>query len=85
MFDKRANATYIGVTNDLSRRVAQHKSGEIPGYSSKYKTYKLGYLQTFNDIADAIKREKQLKAWKRIWKYRLIETINPEWKDLSDD
>lgn len=84
MFNERAAATYIGVTNDLSRRIMQHKSGEIPGYSAKHETYKLGYYETFNDIDDAIKREKQLKAWKRAWKYRLIETMNPDWKDLFD-
>ena len=84
MFNERAKATYIGMTNDLSRRIAQHKSSEIPGYSAEHHTDKLGYFETFNDVNDAIKREKQLKEWKRAWKYRLIETMNPNWEDLSE-
>ena len=84
MFNERAGATYIGVTNDLSRRVAQHKSGEIPGYCKRKKTNKLAYFETYNDIDAAIAREKALKEWKRAWKFRLIETKNPDWKDLSE-
>ncbi|MCL1902082.1 MAG: GIY-YIG nuclease family protein [Alphaproteobacteria bacterium] len=84
LFNERAKATYIGVTNDLSSRLLQHRSGEIKGYTQEKKTYKLGYFETHSDINDAIKREKQLKEWKRAWKYRLIETMNPDWIDLSE-
>jgi len=84
MFNERAKATYIGVTNDLSRRVAQHKNGESLGYCKRKKTNKLAYFEVYNDINVAIAREKALKEWKRAWKFRLIETMNPEWKDLSE-
>ncbi len=83
LFNERAQATYIGVTNDLERRVIEHKSGTIPGYSKRHKTYKLGYFEHYHDIDTAIAREKQLKKWKRYWKYQLIETMNPDWNDLA--
>jgi len=84
MFNERAKATYIGVTNNLRRRADQHKSGEIPGYSRDKKTNKLGYFEMYNDIEVAIAREKAIKEWHRAWKYRLIETMNPEWQDLAE-
>ena len=62
----------------------EHKHELIKGYTAEKHIHKLGYYETFNDIDDAIIREKQLKEWHRAWKYRLIETLNPEWKDLSD-
>ena len=84
MFNERAKATYIGVTNNLRRRIDQHKSNEIPGYSKDHKTDKLAYFETYSDIDVAIAREKALKKWKRSWKFRMIETMNPEWIDLSE-
>lgn len=85
MFNNRAKATYIGVTGDLIKRVYQHKQGKFSdSYTSKYNTNKLGYFEVYNEITDAIHREKQLKKWKRAWKYRLIETMNPNWLDLSE-
>ncbi len=76
---------YIGVTNDLHRRVFEHKSKKIKGFTYKFNCNKLVYLEEFNHIEEAIKREKQLKNWKREWKNDLITKMNPEWKDLSTD
>ncbi len=79
-----SNSTiYIGVTNDIKRRVAEHKSGMIPGFSQKYKTKKLVYFELTHDINLAIGREKQLKKWSRRKKDCLINSMNPEWIDLS--
>ena len=82
---KRNGTLYIGVTNDLIRRTLEHKSDQIPGFSKKYKTHRLVYYEIFNDPENAIVREKQLKRWKRLWKLKLIEQINPEWNDLFDE
>jgi len=74
---------YIGVTNDLDRRVLEHKTGLLPGFSSRYKTKKLVYFEFFSDVRAAIAREKELKGWLRKRKIALIESINPQWQDLS--
>jgi putative endonuclease len=74
---------YIGVTSDLKRRIAEHKQGLIPGFTQKYKVAELVYFEEFADIRDAIRREKQLKGWKRERKIQLIETDNKDWRDLS--
>lgn len=76
---------YIGVTNDLTRRVSEHKSKCIKGFTSTYSLSKLVYYENFNDIRQAIAREKQLKKWSRAKKDNLIETMNPFWKDLHDE
>jgi putative endonuclease len=76
---------YIGVTNDLVRRINEHKQGNIEGFSSKYKTNKLIYFEEFEYICDAIEREKQLKHWNRSWKIELIESKNAKWNDLFVD
>ena len=73
---------YIGVTNDLQRRVDEHKQGIFKGFSKKYKTKKLVYYEHTNNIEGAIEREKQLKKWRREKKINLIEKINPKWDDL---
>ncbi|HQF43190.1 MAG TPA: GIY-YIG nuclease family protein [Ignavibacteriaceae bacterium] len=80
-----AKTLYIGVTNDLNRRVFEHKNSLIDGFTKKYNIKKLVYYETFNNIDEAIRREKQLKNWHRQWKINLIESINKEWKDLADD
>ena len=82
MASKRNGTLYIGVTNDLIRRVYQHKNNLIKGFTSKYRIYKLVYYEYTNDIYTAIKREKQMKKWKRKWKLQLIESMNPDWNDL---
>jgi putative endonuclease len=76
---------YTGVTNNLERRVFEHKNNLTEGFSKKYNIHKLVFFETTNDIKSAIAREKQIKGWLRIKKIKLIETANPEWKDLSDD
>jgi putative endonuclease len=73
---------YIGVTNDLVRRVYEHKSKEVPGFTKKYGVARLVYFEQFTDIEHAIRREKRLKKWKREWKIRLIEAANRDWHDL---
>ena len=74
---------YVGVTNDLERRVSEHKSGLIPGFTQKYNCKKLVYFESFSDIEQAIAREKQLKGWVRKKKDALIDSMNPERKDLA--
>jgi putative endonuclease len=73
---------YIGVTNDLERRVAEHRSGTIPGFTQKYNCHKLVYFESFSVVEQAIAREKQLKKWSRAKKNALIDTQNKERKDL---
>lgn len=75
---------YIGVTNDLDRRVIEHKQKLVPGFSRTYNTTKLVYFEPFGDIRNAIAREKQLKRWRREKKVFLIEKQNPRWLDLSE-
>ena len=79
---QRNGTLYVGVTNDLIRRVHAHKNGLANGFSKKYHVHMLVHYEQFNDIRDAITREKQLKRWKRSWKLRLIEQTNPRWNDL---
>ena len=73
---------YIGVTNDLARRIEEHQFGKIPGFTSKYSCTKLVYFEETSSIDDAIAREKQLKKWNRSKKIWLIETMNVAWQDL---
>jgi putative endonuclease len=75
---------YIGVTNNLERRIYEHKNKLIDGFSKKYNLNKLVYFETCSEIKDAIKREKQIKNWHREWKINLIESLNPKWADLSN-
>lgn len=76
---------YIGVTNDLERRVLEHKQKINDGFTSKYEVTRLVYFESFQYINDAILREKHLKKWNRQWKINLIEEENKEWNDLSED
>jgi putative endonuclease len=73
---------YIGVTNNLVRRSYEHRSDVIGGFSKRYGTHLLVYFEQFDDIENAIRREKRLKKWNRAWKIRLIEERNPNWVDL---
>ncbi len=79
------NVLYIGVTNNLQRRLYEHRNGMADGFTKKYNVHKLVYFETTPDVKAAITREKQLKKWTRIKKNKLVETINPQWKDLSAD
>ena len=74
---------YIGVTNNLKFRVSQHKDHSFGGFTAKYEVDRLLYFEIFREVTDAIKREKQLKGWRREKKIALIEKDNPQWKDLS--
>ena len=76
---------YIGGTNNLERRILEHKNGIVKGFTSKYNINKLVYYEYTSDINAAIAREKQLKGWKRSKKNELVESTNPEWKDISED
>ena len=74
---------YTGVTNNLKRRLFEHKHGLIEGFTKKYRVHKLVYFEETNDVNTAISREKEIKAWRREKKNVLVETENPEWKDLA--
>ncbi len=81
----RSKTIYTGVTNDLERRVSEHKQGLIKGFTSRYNIKKLVYFESGFDIHEAISREKTIKGWLRKKKTALIESMNPQWKDLSDN
>lgn len=76
---------YVGVTNDLKRRLFEHKNKMLPGFTEKYNVDKLVYFEKTSDVKSAIQREKNLKKWKRSWKNELIKKFNPTFKDLSEE
>jgi putative endonuclease len=76
---------YVGMTNDLERRIYEHKNKIFEGFSKKYNLNKLVYYEYTNDVTAAILREKQVKKWRREKKNNLIESMNPEWKDLAEE
>ncbi|MCH8066145.1 MAG: GIY-YIG nuclease family protein [Chloroflexi bacterium] len=80
----RSKTLYIGVTNDLERRVQEHQAGITKGFTQKYNVIRLMYYEESNDVQTAIAREKELKGWRRSKKLALIESANPEWDDLSE-
>ena len=80
--NKRNGTLYIGVTNNLERRIYEHKN-LIDGFTKKYQIHKLVYCEETNDITSALQREKELKKWSRLWKIRLIEKENRNWHDLA--
>jgi len=82
---KRNGTLYIDVTNNLARRVYEHRNNLVEGFTSKYNVHKLVYYEYTQDVISAITREKQLKKWNREWKIRLIEEKNPDWRDLYDE
>lgn len=81
---KRNGTLYVGVTNHLARRVWEHKQGLVDGFTHRYNVHRLVYSESFGRPGDAIQREKRFKKWKRQWKIRLIESVNPDGKDLSE-
>lgn len=85
LFNKKLGTLYVGVTSNLVKRVYEHKNKLADGFTKKYNVDKLGYYECFEDISEAIKREKQIKAGSRQKKILLINSINPEWKDLYDE
>lgn len=82
---KRNGTLYLGVTRDLIRRTGQHKSAEIPGFSSRYGVKQLVWFEAHDNAPAAIEREKEIKKWRREWKIALIEKDNAEWRDLYDE
>jgi putative endonuclease len=76
---------YIGITNNLLRRIYEHKNKQNDGFTAKYNITKLVYFEVWDGVGRAITREKQLKFWKRSWKLKLINDFNPEWRDLYND
>ena len=84
MSNKNNNVLYIGVTNNLIRRIYEHKNKILKGFTSKYNVEKLVYYECFEDELLAIQREKNLKNWHKEWKENLIRQMNPEWKDLYE-
>ncbi len=85
MCNKYNNVLYIGMTNDLVRRVGEHKNKAAKGFTAKYNCNKLVWFEEHSDCDEALIREKQLKNWLRDWKNQLVEKENPNWKDLAED
>ena len=82
---KPRGVLYLGATADLIRRIWQHKNNSVAGFSRKYRTHRLVWYELHADMPAAVQREYQLKKWNRLWKYELIEKMNPSWKDLYDE
>ncbi|HET7459005.1 MAG TPA: GIY-YIG nuclease family protein [Gemmatimonadaceae bacterium] len=81
----RSGTLYVGVTNDIARRMSEHRSGDNAGFASRYRLDRLVYVEQLDDIRSAIAREKQIKGWTRRKKIALISADNPEWADLAAD
>ncbi|WP_029351154.1 GIY-YIG nuclease family protein [Bosea sp. 117] len=81
----RNGTLYVGVTNDLARRLTEHRSGLVPGFTLRYGVRRLVHVEYFASIDEARMREGRLKKWRRSWKLDLIEAANPQWRDLTDD
>ena len=84
MTNRRGGTIYVGVTNDLVRRVHEHPTNSVPGFTSRYKLHFLVYFEQHQSIATAIQREKTIKHWVRRWKVNTIEEFNPNWEDLYE-
>ena len=83
--NKRNGTLYVSVTNDIARRAWEHREGVSDGFTKRYDTKRLVYMEAHSDIQQAILREKKLKRWRRAWKLDLIEKDNPDWRDLFED
>jgi putative endonuclease len=81
---RKDGAIYLGVTNDIMRRIYEHRTRAVPGFASRYNITRLVWFEIYDDPISAISREKELKKWKRSWKVQLIEVQNPRWEDLYD-
>ncbi|MEE8109730.1 MAG: GIY-YIG nuclease family protein [bacterium] len=82
---QRNGTLYIGVTNNLAKRVWEHKHDLVEGFTKRYRVHRLVYHETYRDIREALLRERRIKKWNRKWKIQLIEGQNPEWNDLYDE
>jgi putative endonuclease len=76
---------YVGVTNNLCRRIEQHHAGAVPGFAREYRVHILVYFEEYASILEARARERALKRWRRAWKMKLIESLNPDWRDLTPE
>jgi len=85
MTNKYNKVLYTGITNDLNRRVYEHKNNLIEGFTKRYNCHKLVWFEECNDINGSIAQEKRMKKWKREYKENIINELNPDWKDLSND
>jgi len=83
--NRRNGTLYVGVTSDLVKRIEEHRQKLVEGFTRKYEITHLVYFETFEEIREAIIRERQIKEWKRKWKTELIQSINPYWRDLYED
>lgn len=83
--NKRNGTLYVGVTNNIQRRVTEHKTKVNEGFTKRYNITQLVYVETYHSITEAITREKRIKKWNRSWKIKLIEKENPKWLDLSKE
>jgi putative endonuclease len=84
MASRKHGTLYLGVTNDLIRRVYEHKTNAVPGFTSRYGVHLLVWFECYDDPATAIAREKEIKKWRRDWKINLVERDNPNWDDLYE-
>lgn len=80
----RNGTLYVGITSDIAARVWQHRTGVVPGFTSRYGVHRLVHMEAFSDVDEAILREKRIKKWRRAWKLELIERDNPQWLDLYE-
>ncbi len=83
--NERKGVLYVGVTSDLARRIGQHKAKAVPGFTSRYGVTRLVYCEEYESVLEARAREQALKRWRRAWKFKLVESVNPDWRDLSGD
>ena len=83
--NKPNGTLYVGVTSDLARRIWEHRTGAIKGFTKRYGLQRLVWYENFPDIRDAIQREHNMKHWRRAWKVRLILDLNPDWRDLYEE
>ena len=85
MADRPRGVLYVGLTSDLPKRIAQHKTGALGGFTSRYGLHRLVFVEEFAQVQDALAAEKRIKRWRRAWKIALIEKLNPEWRDLAEN
>ena len=85
ILSSKTGTLYVGITGYFDRRIMQHKMDTIEGFTKKYKVHRLVYYETFDHVANAISREKQLKGWRRSKKKALVEKVNPRWQDLAEN
>ena len=83
--NRRMGVLYVGLTSDLPRRIWEHKTKVAPGFTSKYGVTRLVYYEEYASVLEAREREHVLKRWRRAWKFKLIEQVNPSWRDLYDE